>query len=457
MFSVDTEAPQDLANIVYNIEQAPSWPNVLGLGVQYLVIFLPLIIAPLLTIGAHAVPQYPIYNIVFIAMIGTAVATLLIASKRLLGAGVFLPVTYATPLFAVSLIVSHTSNFATILGIGILAGAFQMLLCPLIRWIKPVFNRELAGFITMLLGLWVAQMGVIALFLPEQLTPFLFHPSEMPLAHINADHLLAGLLALMVMLLCRLRGTIKSRMFCILCGSIVGWAVAWLCGMLNANRLTLLEHAPWWHVFHINEWVTPQINWHFTLPCIIAAVIMTLQVLSMIAMIQDDCDGIKHGPELRKLVSRGNFSAGLSLMVSSCLGAPQAPNPGAFGVLSSTGVYTRKLAYVYAGFLVLLAFSPKLSFLFITIPASVRGATILFMGSAMFMHGLHVMKVERMTRFHAVVFALSLLVGASMSIIPSFYHTHLLWLAGITNPVFFIAICLYLVLHLSIKKKPETR
>lgn len=430
---------------------SPNLSALLALGLQYLVIFLPLIIGPLLMLGLGSDIPDLIYNSVFSAMMAAAVATLLMCSRRWMGPGVFLPITGATPLFAIGLIVAQKGDFATLLGIGVVAGCLQVLLTPLMRWLKGVFDLRLAGFITMLLGLWVAQMGVVALFLPDQLTPFLFHNEQTQFSQIHGSSLMIGLLSLAVMLGCQIWGNGKVRMFSVLWGSAVGWIVALLFGLLNVKSVHLLKAAPWWFMWEPSKMVMPEFHFHYHLiPCLTAAIILALQAMSMLVMTHHELGRDK---DFSGVMIRGNIRSGLGLIVSSFLGAPQAPNPAAIGVLSSSGIYARSLGYVCALFLVILAFSPKLSFLFMTIPAPVRGATILFLGSVMFMKGFRAMQFEIMSAFASTVFAFALLLGASMSIIPSFYHTHAVWLSSITNPVFFVAIVIYILLHLLVPKR----
>jgi xanthine/uracil permease len=444
---------------LYNTERRPSWLKLSLVSLENLVIFLPLIILPALQLLPTHTLAIILINTVSVSLLGAGIINLIIV----LGAGrwrhgVFLPVTSSTPLFAISLMAVRTNNAALIYGMGIASGIFQIILTPLIRWLRFIFNTELAGFITMLLGVWVAQMGIMALFFPQQSTPLLFHrPHHHLNLSANLNQTIIGLLVLIIMLGYRLYGNSIHRMLCILYGTIVGWGITLLFGLSNQYVVSLIEKAPWWHWPHPYALSGYHFDFHFLSIFLVAGFIAMLQIFSMLTMIDYETKKTSAAHSSYKHITRGNIASGAGLVISSCFGAPQSPNPASFGALCTTGVYSKQIAYLYGFVLLILAFSPKVALFFATVPASVRGATIMFLGTGMFMNGLKALNVGKMSTLHLSVFATALLAGTSTIIIPKLYLTKIIWIQGITNPVFVVSIFIYIAMHFLFYKKFKQR
>ncbi len=434
-------------DFLFGTETHPAWWKLGIVGIQYLIVFIPLIIYPILTlVGASTSPSL-IINTISASLLSAAVTTFLIGRWRGFGGGYFLPITSATPLFAAALLAKQTGDLGLIFGMSLVSGIIVILMSLAIRYLKFIFNITLAGFITMLLGIWVAVLGVDALFFPSDLTPLLFHAPQHLNDAINTNQTIIGLIALAAMLVVRLSSPKKHRLYCLLYGSVIGWLIALIFGQIDSDKLSLLQSAPWLYYPHPFSFVGYHFSTHLLLPYILGGFLISLQVFSMFALIDLETQADTNALNLSRC-SKGNFTTGIALLVSSLLGSPQAPNPAAFGAQYATGIYSRRVAYVVSLFALLLSFSPKISALFLTIPAAVRGVSILFLGSGMFMAGLEVVTLNKLNSYQAMIFYLALLIGASFSIIPEFYTTTTVWIKGVTDPTFLIAVVTFIILNL---------
>jgi xanthine/uracil permease len=434
--------------IFYNTEETPSKSMLAALSIQQLIVFLPLIVMPIMILLKVSSRIDILYHFLSLAMFGCAISTLFISVRGYIGGSCYLPVTFATPMYALLLIVAPKGDIGIFMSLGVISGLIQLCLTPLIRWTKIVFNMHLAGFITMLLGIWVAQMGIIALFSPDNITPLLFHKAQHASYSFDLKQLLFGFMSLSVIFACRLSIKKKSRMLCLLYGSMAGWLMAIVTGSLSKNKVALVLNAPWFSWPSFSELHFSPFNTNLSIPIVIASVILTMQLYSIMAMIQHDNGGDPRSKAFANRNAKGNIASSLGLIVSSLFGMPQAPNAAAFGVESCTGVFSRKMAYGVAASMSLLAFSPRILMCLITIPASVRGATILFIGSAMFMHGLAIIKLKDLAPLHTLICILSLFLGASITIEPNFYHSSHLWISAVTNPMILIALIVFIGSHL---------
>lgn len=434
--------------IFSNTEEAPAHRLLALLSFQQLVVFLPLIVMPVFTLLNISKESSLLYQCLSLAMFGCAISTLLLCRRTPIGGSCYLPVTFATPMYALLLMVAPKGDLGVFISLGVIAGLIQLCLTPLIRCFRFLFNIHLAGFITMLLGIWVAQMGIIALFSPDNITPLLFHKEEHTSHLLDLKEVLFGFLTLIVIFICRLSKKKKPRMLCLFYGSIIGWGAAILTGSLSKSKVELVLNAPWFYWPSYQFIHFRSVNLDLILPLVIASIILAMQVFSIIALIQHDTEGLADTKAFAIRNAKGNIASSLGLIVSSFLGMPQAPNAAAFGALACTGSFSKKIAYVVASIMCLFAFSPKVLMCFVTIPASVRGATILFIGSAMFMHAFAIMQFKDLSPLHSLICVLSLLIGASITIEPGFYHSTHLWISAVTNPMILIALLLFIVSHL---------
>lgn len=436
----------------YSRVKQPHWFMLLAIGAQYIIIFLPAILVPLISLLRLHVANNSIgFAVIGFACISSAISTLIMRSNGWVGGNCFLPATYSAPLFAVSVLAMQSGSMAVVLGIGIMVGVLQIAFTPLLFLLRRIYNVHMAGFITLILGIWVGQTGIIALLFPDQISPILFHSKSIDLTHADMHQALIGLFALAIMLVLRLRGKASQQVLCILYGSLIAWVLAASIGMLDSRVIGLVKSAPWWQLLSYHNWVKPVFDFHYLLPCAIAALVIMFHVLSMVVTAQHAADYQKVNPNKKKKKRRramtGNLAAGIGLIFTSLLGAPQSPNVAGYGAQISTGWFVKGATWVFAAILIVLAYSPKLLLIFMTIPASVRGATLLFVGSGMFMYGLQTMRVPQMNTFSSVALALAFLIGGGFSIVPEVYDSSHLWIAGVTNPMGFFAIAIYVILH----------
>ncbi len=444
---------QHLVEKYYDTDEKPSAQVVLLLALQQIIVYLPLIILPTLHL-LNASKVSDVYNAIALILLGSALSSCLCFAKSWMGGGVFLPITMAIPLYALCLFYADSSQYHVILNFGLSAGLIQLLMTPLIKWGHRIFNLHLASFITILLGIWVSEMGLVALFFPKDATPLLFTEDNQYLIRIHWHHLALGFFSLALMLYLRLSEKKKSRLFCLLYGSVIPWGIAFLAKMIEPHALAQSIKAPWFALPHVNFGHLAHLQLHFSLPVVIAGIVLSLHVFSMLTMI-NYANGRCHTLNLvNRLNTRGNIASSLGLILSSVFFfAPLSANPAAFGSQKCVGVYSRTIALGYASILVMLAFSPKVALFFTTIPAAVRGATILFIGSTMFMKGLEYLDINKMSPLHAFIFVLSLLLGASFAIVPSFYLETTEWLSKVTNPMFVLSIMVFFFFHLLFYKQ----
>jgi NCS2 family nucleobase:cation symporter-2 len=96
-------------------------------------------------------------------------------------------------------------------------------------------------------------------------------------------------------------------------------------------------------------------------------------------------------PDMRS-ISRGVLADGLATVSAGVVGTTGVNSATMnVGLANATGVLSRHVAYAVAGFLVLLAFMPKLGALLNLMPPAVAGSTLLFAASFIIVNGFEIM------------------------------------------------------------------
>lgn len=426
-------------------DSATSNINLTLNALQFFIIFFPSTFVPLLdAILSNTHTSVP-FSMIAITCLTAAILTLVMSSKRI-GGGCFYPACYSTPLFALTVTSLNNGSMSDVLGIGILVGVIQLALTPLLSPLRNIFSKRLAGLISILIGIWIAQIGIIAMISPNQLAPILYHRTLGHHSQFNSTQTLIGLISLATMLYFRLHHQDKHKSLCLLYACLVGWALTWLFGSPNPAITHLIKTSPWIsNPLHFH-WQKPTFHLYHLSTYLITAIIVFLQTTAFIVLTHREDPETEPLKPKQHYSYKGNIVASIGLIVSSLLGAPQSPNTAAYGGQLTSGTFSNKLAWLYAALLLLVAISPKTLVAFLSVPATVRGATLLMIGGLMFIYGLASTQIESARRFHAISFTLSLLIATGMIITTTNNSTHLSSLNNITNPVFAIAIFIYIPL-----------
>jgi xanthine permease XanP len=400
--------------IIYGVDESPPFISLLLLGVQYVLKFGILLICAVLLMRAAGGTPSMVINALSLTLFFSALGTALMACKRGIGAGLFLPMQASVPFFVVSMLAAAHGGMGEVAGMSLFAAVTQLVLTPfLVKW-HGIVVRELSGLIILILGVWAAGLGAGELFHPGFLGNTLIHGHIFYDQHINLYSAIPGFISLLMLLVLRLWG--RHRVHSILYAIVVGWAVGWLMGTVPTSRLLVLSHMPWFCRPHFFAYS----HWHMSVSLMVAffavAVFASLEVAALVRTTE-----IVAGqtPDKTRVI-RANLAASLSTGLSGvCGGFIVSVIPGGVGDLISSDVYSRSIAWFYSAILLLLAFMPKIGAFFLTMPAAVNGAVIIFMGAVMVLKGWQMLDFDVMPVLRSKVYGLAIVVGISALVVPS--------------------------------------
>jgi len=99
----------------------------------------------------------------------------------------------------------------------------------------------------------------------------------------------------------------------------------------------------------------------------------------------------------------------------------QSTSSSNIGLSLGTGATSRIIAFSAGAILVLLAFVPKLSMIFVIMPATVMGAALVFVAAFMIVTGLQIITSRMMDARKTFVVGVSFIVGFSVDTLPGIY------------------------------------
>jgi xanthine permease len=230
----------------------------------------------------------------------------------------------------------------------------------------------------------------------------------------------------------------------VLIGLLVGYALAWMLGMVNFGN-----------VGRAASFALPN-PFHFGFEFSVAAVI-GFCLMSFISAIETvgDVSGITKGGAGREATSeeiRGaTFADGIGTAISGFFGAlPNTSFSQNVGLIAMTGVMSRMVVTIGAVFLIIAGLIPKVGAVISTVPIEVLGGGVIVMFGMVVAAGISMLSDVEWNRRNMVIFAISISVGLGLQLEPNALFfvpgTAKVLLTSGLLPAAFLAIILNLVL-----------
>jgi len=435
--------------VIYNTADNPPVFTQLLLGVQLLVKFSIMAMFPLLIAEYAGATPAATATLISMSLFWGAIATLLQAiTKPKISSGALLPTFTSVPYFLASLSAARLGGLSMVFGMSMIGGLVQLVLTPFIRRFRFIFTKDTAAFILVMLGFWLGVLGVQELFNPSQLGQLTIH-SALPITPTPAIYQhgveIIGFSVLAIIVILRLWSPQKLRLYCILIGMIIGWILAYLNGLIPEALLQRVTSNSW---VQLPRLMMPHYSFSMSLlfPFLIAAFVTTFEFFAIACVNQRVSSDDWKEPDL-SCIRRGNLWGSISTFLAAGTGSvAQNPLPGAVGVSIATGAYSKVIAYTFSLLLILISFSPKIIAIFLTIPAGVNGATLVFIGASLFMFGVNMWDLQKADPKKTYAIGIAFLIAASSDIIPAIYNPFPALGIVATDPALLLGIICFIIL-----------
>ena len=437
--------PTKPTNLIYGINDTPSWSLSLFMGLQHVCLIAIALCFPVLIVRSIGGSPEEASQMVNMSLLGAAVGVFIQAlGKHGIGAGYLCPQLCGPSFLAASMLAVKTGGLSLLFGMTCFAGLCEGLFSRIIHKLRALFPAEVTGLIVAMVGLSVVGLSVKnALGITGEGQSL--QPLETSVAMVT--------LALMVGLNVWSKGKIK--LFCIVIGMIAGYLLSQATGILTPADWLKVAQEPFFTIPFIHH---P--GWSFSpaliAPFLVAMLCSSLKTVGDLTTCQKINDADWKRPDMDN-IAQGVLADGMGCLSAGIFGGMgQSSSSSNIGLSIATGTTSRRIGFALAIILTLLALFPKLGIVFAIMPRPVMGATLIFSVSFMIVAGLQIIMSRMMDARRTFVVGISFIFGLSVDILPQAFTGLPPWLQPVVSSSLSVAtltaIALNLIMRIGIAK-----
>lgn len=410
------------ANITIGVDARPPLVQFVLLSIQYAFLLSVYLVLVVIVVRAAGAGPETARSVVSMAMIASAVGTVLQALPRgPVGSGFLAPPVFSAIYLGPSIMAAKAGGLPAVACMTVCAGLFEMLIASVLHRLRIVIQPTISGLTICIIAF---ELGIVGM--QNALNVSGERTALFPATIVVSALTFAVAVGFAVW------GKGVGRLVCSLLGMIAGVSAAAAFGLFDAAALQSLETAPW---FALPNPSYVAIHWDPSLmPAFLAAglaaAIRTVGVVTTCQRANDASWSRPNFPNIRK----GVLADGLGCTLGGLVGAPgMNVGPSLVGVSIATGVTSRVIAFGCAGVLVVLAFMPKVADVFLQLPLAVAGALLLFTASIMLVSGLQLMMARTLDIRLTFVVGLGMLFPLTQIVSPDYFRSLPGWLGMVAN------------------------
>ncbi|MEM7223768.1 MAG: solute carrier family 23 protein [Pseudomonadota bacterium] len=400
-------------NITLGVDDPVPPPAAFAIALQHVVAVTASLVYAILIAQAAGSDIGGTHGLIQVTVAVSGVTTILMCLKRgPIGCGYLCPSLGSPTYLAPSLLAAGLGGLPLVYGMLIFGSVIQVLLSRVIQRLRSLLTSEVSGVIITMVGVSLVPKGVALIAGYDEITPTA-KPAES----------LVGLVTLAVICAVTVWGGARFRAYSILVGVAIGYLMALPLGLLAEESMTFWRaaaifgmpafHAPWNLRFEAD----------LILPFAIAALVVTVKGIGVISTAQKINDQAWTTPEMGS-VRGGLLANGIGCLLAGLAGGiGVAPQAGNVGLSLATGVTSRVVGIAVGGLLILLAFSPLLTAVFVIMPAPVMGAVLIYIACFVIVSGLQLVMSHTMTTRSILTIGVPLVAGLSVDFLPELYDT----------------------------------
>lgn len=432
------------------------WSTVAVVALQHvIVVYSGIELAPLLLSKLYHLNTHAIHYMSFTTLLVAAASTLLqlkcFKGRFPLGVGGLMFMGTSTVFMSSLHAALKFGGFSLFCTMSLMAVPFLLLFSYFFRHLRRIMTPTVGGVVVML--------AVVSLLKDATNTWISLDVSQIT-GHWQP--LTAGSCTISTLILLEWFGGRKVRHWALAIGIGTGFLISYAIGIVDmtAVRLSPLFGIPayGWPGFAFSN--TPD-HWALMLTFIISALVATIKLTGDTMALQQ----VTHGGTQKidyDSVQGGLNANAFSVALAACVGAlPATSHSANIPIVEMTGVTSRKVGFVGAAMLVVLAFSPKITMFMYCIPGPVIGGAAVVLVAHLFSTGIRLC-VKNGIRFReGLIAGLSLSAGIMVQneqfLVQSVPH----WLVPIAQNGFavggLVAIALTMLTNLSVERRSTLR
>lgn len=421
-------------HVRYGVDDTPPLREAVPLGLQHVLVMMASNVSiPIILATAIGASTGDTAFLVQVAMLVAGLTTLL-QTIGIGPVGARLPVVQGTSFgfLVVSIPLAQTYGLSAVFGGAIFAGVVQVALGFSLRWLKKLFPPLVSGIVVLVIGIGLIPTGMN-----------LFGGGAGAEDFGSWQNLGLAMLVLAVILVAYRFGKGILGAASVLVGLVVGYAVAAFTGKVSFDRV---GEAAWFAI------PTP-LEFGLSFP---AAALIGMGAMAIATSVETigDLAALTKGGAGRdvtdKELSGGVVGDGVGTAFASVFSAlPNTTFSQNVGLVALTGVMSRHVVTIGAGFLILGGLFPKLAMIIAIMPAAVVGGAAVVMFGMVLAAGIKLIAASRLNRHDLLVIAVAVGVGQGFALVPAAAEVfpeelRVLLVSGIV-PAAFIAVIMNLV------------
>jgi xanthine permease XanP len=399
------------AGLIYGVEDRPPLPTLALLAVQHIFLMSSTLVLPIVLVTEIGGDFKQVTAVVALTMISCGIGTILQAMRwRGIGSGFLCPNLCGPNFFAASVAAAWLGGLPLMRGMTIVAGVVELIFARMIHRVAFLFPTEITGLVVFMVGITLIPVGT---------SKFLhIDYSGEPIQPIS---FLAAGVTLLVMIGLTVWGSAKLRLYGVLVGMLIGYALSGLAGLLPAEQVGRLGAAPWVGLPTLDHMFDVTFRWSLVPAFIIVSICGALKSFGNLVMCEKVNDDDWKKPDLKR-IGDGLVADGMCVTLSGALGGVASDTSASnVSMASASGATSRYIGFAAGGLFILLGFSPKLGALLSIMPAPVQGAIVVFVTCFMVMSGLQIILTSKPDARMTFVIGAALVFGLSLDIVPDLY------------------------------------
>ena len=410
------------ADIHYGVDDVPPPLTVAVQALQHTGLVAINFVIALLIVQRAGADEAARAGAMSMVMVMCGVGTLLNAYRLgPFGSGHLLPVVASSIYLGPALLAVQAGGLPLLAGMLVFAGVVEMAVARALPRLRPFFPPEIAGLVIFLVGMTLAVIGVRDLF-------GIANPAAM-----SPEQRWIGALTLALMIGLQVWGRGVLGLAAALLGMVGGYVAGWYFDALPAALYTDLAHAPAlaWPRWGPTGWA---FDAALVLPFALAALASALKAMGNVALAQRVNDAAWVRPDMDS-VGRGLLADGLTTAFGGVIGAVCGANPGSSngGLVVATGVASRRVAAATGVLLIVMAFVPVTTVLFLDMPPVVSGAVLLFTACFIMSNGVEMIASRLLDARKTLVIGLSIAAGIAVEVFPDAVRHAPPWLLSVVG------------------------
>ncbi|MGL5786195.1 MAG: nucleobase:cation symporter-2 family protein [Bacteroidales bacterium] len=397
-------------DLVYGLNERPPFKDAFFAALQHLLaIFVAIITPPLIIAGALKLDLDTTSFLVSMALFVSGISTF-IQCKRVGGVGAGLLCIQGTSFSFIGPIITAglSGGLPLIFGCCMAASPMEMIVSRCFKYLRNIITPLVSGIVVMLIGLSLIKVGIIACgggFKAMENGTF-----------ASLENLGVSALVLVCVLLFNRSKNKYLRMSSIVLGLAVGYALAFVLGMVDMSALSGVTGG-----FHIP--MPFKYGLDFNISSFIAIglvyVITSIEAIGDITANSMISGEPLEGEKYLKRVSGGVLADGVNSLLAGVLNSfPNSIFAQNNGIIQLTGVASRYVGYYIAGMLIILGLFPVVGVVFSLMPEPVLGGATLLMFGTVAAAGVRIIASQQIDRKATLVLAVSLSLGLGVELMP---------------------------------------